>query len=365
MVNLNTFMNSGIKSIAQTASRFYLHDVHGQYFMVKTINHLRKASKTRAKYEAQGIHVPPFLISSITSDCNLHCTGCYARANGIVESKQSPFDMTTSDWERVFTEATELGISFNLLAGGEPLMRRDVIETAAKFDSLIFPIFTNGTMFSESYLALFAKHRHLIPVLSIEGDQTETDLRRGTGVFKKVATALDTFKEKGILFGLSITVTAENEAEVTDPLFVSELREKGCGLIFYVEYVPVAAGNDQLVLDGTNLQAFQQRVVTLKRAKENQGLILLSFPGDEEQMGGCLAAGRGFFHINRNGGAEPCPFSPFSELNVKQQSILEVLQSPFFARVRDISAKEFLTHAGGCTLFENEKKVLAAVDKKS
>ncbi|MDR1136342.1 MAG: hypothetical protein LBL49_09235 [Clostridiales Family XIII bacterium] len=40
------------------------------------------------------------------------------------------------------------------------------------------------------------------------------------------------------------------------------------------------------------------------------------------------------------GGAEPCPFSPYSAMNLKTQSILEVLHSPFFEKVREISASE-------------------------
>ena len=86
---------------------------------------------------------------------------------------------------------------------------------------------------------------------------------------------------------------------------------------------------------------------------------MLSFPGDEESMGGCLAAGRGFFHINAAGGAEPCPFSPYSELNVKERSIIEVLQSQFFCKVREISAAEAGNHDGGCTLFQFKNDVAA------
>lgn len=88
---------------------------------------------------------------------------------------------------------------------------------------------------------------------------------------------------------------------------------------------------------------------------------MLSFPGDEQEMGGCLAAGRGFFHINATGGAEPCPFSPYSHMNLKEQSIISVLESPFFEKVREISAAEALNHKGGCTLFQFEDEVKGIV----
>lgn len=47
-------------------------------------------------------------------------------------------------------------------------------------------------------------------------------------------------------------------------------------------------------------------------------MVFLSFSGDEKYVGGCLAAGRGFFHINANGEVEPCPFSPYSDVNSKE-----------------------------------------------
>ena len=85
-------------------------------------------------------------------------------------------------------------------------------------------------------------------------------------------------------------------------------------------------------------------------------MLFLSFPGDEKTSGGCLAAGRGFFHINSHGGAEPCPASPYSDMNVRNASLLEVLESKLFKSLRDegILMDE---HESGCVLFENKEKV--------
>ncbi len=357
MIRLNDFMNSGIKSIYDTAGQFYLGNRRGQAFMLHMVPALRTSTKIREQYEHNGIHIPSFLISSISTACNLHCAGCYARANGDCSDERSQEEMDLADWQRVFTEASEIGIPFILLAGGEPLIHRDIIELAAQFDNIVFPIFTNGTLIDEGYLMLFDKHRNLIPVLSIEGREAQTDKRRGRGISKTIWNAAQALRDKGILYGTSITVTSENKDDVTDGGFVHDLRERGCGLIFYIEYVPVEENTEHLVLSSDELQILQERINALKSDRQNKGIIMLSFPGDEEAMGGCLAAGRGFFHINANGGAEPCPFSPYSEMNLKRKSILEVLQSPFFERVREISMLETLGHKGGCTLFQHEDEV--------
>lgn len=356
MLNLNIFLNDGIKAIADTAGRFYAGNARGRAFIIHLIANLKKSAETREKYEEKAVHIPPFLIASIAAQCNLHCAGCYAYANhGCGGVRQE--EMTAADWERIFSEAAAVGVSFILLAGGEPLLRRDLIERAARFDRMVFPIFTNGTMLDEEYLTLFAQYRHLIPVISIEGEEEQTDRRRGEGVYQQTMRAAAALKERGILFGASITVTAENQTDVTESLFLANLRELGCGLVFFVEYVPAEADTEHLVLNDEELRRLQERIEARRHERANRGMIMLSFPGDEDLMGGCLAAGRGFFHINANGGAEPCPFSPYSEMNLKEQTILEVLQSPFFAKVREISAAEALTHQGGCTLFRHQEEV--------
>ena len=78
-------------------------------------------------------------------------------------------------------------------------------------------------------------------------------------------------------------------------------------------------------------------------------------------MGGCLAAGRGFFHISQSGGAEPCPFSPFSVANVAEKGLLGVLEDPFFAKVREVEQRHAAEHAGGCTLFLHQSEVREAL----
>lgn len=312
MVNLNDFMNKGIKNIAHIAARFYLGNFQGQSFMVHMASALYKSSKIRAQQEQNGTHIPPFLIASVATQCNLWCSGCYARANGSCGDGPLQEQLSAEDWRRLFQEASDLGVSFILLAGGEPLLRRDVIEAAAAFDNMIFPVFTNGTLLDDDYLNLFDQHRNLVPVLSMEGDAAKTDARRGDGVSEQVAEAIRQLKTRGILFGSSITVTTENQIAVTDSSFVSSLRESGCGVIFYVEYVPVEKGTEHLILKDEDLHTLEAQLESLRNHKKNKGLILLSFPGDEEKMGGCLAAGRGFFHISATGSAEPCPFSPYS-----------------------------------------------------
>lgn len=352
-MNLNLFMECGISGLMRTAARFYLSDSKGRAFLSGILPEIHKSAKIRERHEQAGTHVPPFLIASIASQCNLRCSGCYARANGCDDSAVTG-DLRAAKWEAIFTEASGLGVSFILLAGGEPLTRPDVIHMASGFSNIIFPVFTNGTMMTEEIVRLFDDCRNLIPVISLEGDADSTDRRRGEGVYTQSATAMAHLKEKNILFGASVTVTRENMCAVTSDAFVSEIRGKGCGLVFFVEYVPVAEDTEELVLRDRDVHDLKKNAAALK--KRFSDMIIISFPGDEEAMGGCLASRRGFFHINSRGGAEPCPFSPFSAHSLKTHSIAEVLRSGFFGELRELAANAE-HQQGGCTLFGCKEKV--------
>jgi MoaA/NifB/PqqE/SkfB family radical SAM enzyme len=87
------------------------------------------------------------------------------------------------------------------------------------------------------------------------------------------------------------------------------LRALGAKVAFFVDYVPADAGTEALAPGDAERDFLARRLDELR--KQPDSMIYVSFPGDEQFSDGCLAAGRGFFHINPTGGAEPCPFSPY------------------------------------------------------
>jgi MoaA/NifB/PqqE/SkfB family radical SAM enzyme len=313
----------------------------------------KAAAKKRLQSDTLATSVPPFLIASIATKCNLHCVGCYARANRTCTDEMSKDEMSSERWGRIFREARTLGISFVLLAGGEPLERADVLDEAAKTPELIFPVFTNGTLFTPAMLERFDLHRNLIPVISIEGNRQQTDHRRGEGVFETIQQTMKDMAHLGIFYGVSITVTKDNLDTVIDDSFISSLRESGCRLIFLVEYVP-ADGNMKPALNEKDRAVLETRQNDLK--VHYQDMIILSFPGDEKRMGGCLAAGRGFFHINAFGDAEPCPFSPYSDISLKNSNLRDALNSALFSKIRE-NHFDNQNHVGGCTLFPRKAEI--------
>ena len=209
---------------------------------------------------------------------------------------------------------------------------------------------------TDRHLELLEKCRNIVPVISIEGEREETDTRRGTGVYDTVMEKMDELHEMGIIYGVSVTVTKENLEKVYSDSFLDSLRSRGCKAVFYIEFTPVSDEGTHLAPDDDDREYMAGRVDELRMNK--QDMIYISFPGDEKSSGGCLAAGRGFFHINSHGGAEPCPFSPYSDINVKDTSLKEALRSKLFTALRssDILADD---HKGGCVLNEKRDQVEA------
>lgn len=352
-MNLTGYLNASIKQIVWKAFFVSITNAKERRFLIRAAAAQKAAARKRLRSQREGGSIPPFLIASIATQCNLHCSGCYARANHACTDTAAGEELSAARWGELFDQAEELGISFLLLAGGEPFERPDVLNEAVKRHKLIFPVFTNGTLFTEKILEQIDQNRNLIPVVSVEGDSIQTDARRGQGTYEIILRAMKKMKNRGIFFGVSITVTRQNFDTVASAEFIAALSKNGCGLILYVEYVPVDGRND-LALRETERKILDERKAQLGR--RFSGLIFLSFPGDEKQMDGCLAAGRGFFHINAFGGAEACPFSPYGDTNLRHGSIKQALDSELFGKIRG-SGLSSENHTGGCVLFEKKKKV--------
>lgn len=352
--DLQEYLTRGVERVVADALRASLKNPKESAFMLKFAAASKAASEKRIAAEKQGLHIPSFLIASITGSCNLHCAGCYSRYNGSTTDTEPVEQLSSTEWLRIFDEADELGISFIILAGGEPTLRRDIIEAAGKKQNILFPVFTNGTFIGERYFELFDKCRNLIPIMSIEGGKEVTDARRGNGIYDRLITNMTELQRRGLVFGASVTLTSENAEEVSSDKFLGELEKLGCKAVIFVEYVPVTDESKELAPGDREREILDKAIERLRAG--NSEMMYVSFPGDEKSSGGCFAAGRGFFHINSHGGAEPCPFSPYSDINVKDTSLREAISSPLFTALRD---GDILLddHEGGCVLYQKRALV--------
>jgi MoaA/NifB/PqqE/SkfB family radical SAM enzyme len=304
-----------------------------------------RATRVRARHEKAGTHVPPFLIYSATGECNLDCAGCYDK----LLHRFDRAELSAAQMRRVLAEARELGVSIMLLAGGEPLLRRELLDITVEFPEILFLLFTNGSLLDDERILKLKRQRHVIPVLSIEGDESRTDDRRGDGTYRYVVEAMERLRRRRVFFGTSTTLTSENFELHLDANHLRSLIRRGCRLFYSINYIPVEPGTEHLQLKPEQVDDLERRLAAFREALP---AIFIAFPHDEVALGGCLAAGRGFLHINAYGDVEPCPFSPYSDTNLVDVSFKEALASPLLQSI--LTSGVVLDETDGqCALWKN------------
>ncbi|MEW6574391.1 MAG: radical SAM protein [Bacillota bacterium] len=270
-----------------------------------------------------GVHIPNFFLVDPTSDCNLRCEGCWAG----MYAKHDTLDFETLD--RLMNEAKELGIYWVVMSGGEPFKYPHLIRLAKKHPDLAFMVYTNGTLITEKTADAIVEAGNLSPAISLEGWREQTDARRGKGVFDRIMRAMDALRERGAVFGISITITKYNVNEVTSDEFVDFLIEKGAVYGWTFHYIPVGRNpNLDLMVTPDQRAYLAERIPYIRTHKQIQ---IADFWNDGALTCGCIAGGRMYFHISASGNVEPCAFAHFSVDNIKGKTLLEVLKNPLFA----------------------------------
>lgn len=292
-------------------------------------------------------NIPWLILMDPTSACNLHCTGCWAAQYG------HKMNLTFDELDSIITQGKELGIYYYMYTGGEPLVRKkDIIRLCEKHSDCMFHAFTNGTLVDEEFCQEMKRVGNLMLAISIEGYEDVNDMRRGEGVYQKVMKTFDLLKKNGLIFGTSICYTSANYKAVTSDEFLDMLVEKGCRFNMYFHYMPV--GNDasvELLPDKEQREYMYHRVREI-RSKNGRQLFAMDFQNDGEFVGGCIAGGRNYFHINANGDAEPCVFIHYSGANIRENTLLECLKQPLFMAYRD--GQPFNeNHLRPCPMLEN------------
>lgn len=255
--------------------------------------------------------------------------------------------MSEQELRNVVAQARDLGVSMVALAGGEPLTRPEILDITRDHPEIVFLVVTNGSLLNDHLLTRMQAQRNVIPLLSLEGFEGETDCRRGEGVYDAARGAMEQMRQRRMFFGTSVMVTRRNFGLVTSRVFARELVARGCKLFFYVDYVPIQEGTEHLVPSEAQRRSEPLTMNLFRR--EFPGLFLAS-SASEQAFGGCMAAGRGFIHVSAEGDLEPCPFSPFADVNLRKVTLRDALQSTFLRKIRE--SDEHLTESeGGCALW--------------
>ncbi|WP_027089714.1 radical SAM protein [Thomasclavelia saccharogumia] len=322
------------------------------FFVNSALSGWSKQEELRKKY---GCNIPWTILLDPTSACNLHCTGCWAAEYG------NKLNLSIDEIDSIIQQGKQLGIYMYIYTGGEPLVRKkDLIKICEKHNDCIFLCFTNATLIDEEFANEMLRVGNFVPAISLEGFETATDGRRGEGVYNKVIEAIELLHRKKLIYGISSCYTSANFDSITSEEFFDKLIDLGAYFIWYFHYMPV--GNDA---SPDLMPTSEQRTETYQRIRHYRAtkpLFAMDFQNDAEYVGGCIAGGRRYLHINAHGDVDPCVFIHYSDSNIREKTLLEALQSPMMMAYHDNQPfNENMLRP--CPMLENPEKLRAMVAK--
>ena len=273
--------------------------------------------------EKEDINVPWAILLDPTSACNLHCTGCWAAEYG------NRLNLFLEELDSIVTQGKAMGTYMYIFTGGEPLVRKkDVIALCEKHSDCEFLSFTNGTLIDEEFCQEMLRVKNFVPAISLEGFEEANDGRRGGGVYDKVMKAMELLKEHRLPFGISVCYTSKNYKDVSSEEFFDMLIDAGALFVWFFHYMPVGNNAAPELLPAPDQRA--QMYHRIREFRNTKPIFSMDFQNDAEYVGGCIAGGRRYLHINARGDVEPCVFIHYSNVNIRETTLLDALKSPLF-----------------------------------
>ena len=277
--------------------------------------------KQEAMRDQYHCNIPWAILLDPTSACNLRCTGCWA-----AEYKQN---LTYEEIDSIINQGVKLGTHVYIYTGGEPLVRKhDLINLCEAHPDCAFLSFTNATLIDEEFVQNMIRVANFVPAISVEGFEEATDARRGEGTYAKVSRAMELLRENGLPFGVSCCYTSANASSIASEEFFDWLIEKGALFAWVFTYMPVGVGSPTSLMVHADQREHLYRFI--REMREKKPLFTLDFQNDGEFVGGCIAGGRRYLHINAAGDVEPCVFAHYANVNIRETSLLDALRSPLF-----------------------------------
>ena len=308
--------------------------------------------KSRVKH---GCNIPWAVLMDPTSACNLHCTGCWAAEYG------RNLNLSYDELDAIIRQGKELGTHVYIYTGGEPLVRkRDLIRLCEAHPDCAFLSFTNGTLIDEEFCQEMIRVKNFVPAISVEGFEAATDGRRGEGTFGKVTHAFELLREHGLPFGVSCCYTSANAGSIASEEFFDWMIDQGVLFAWIFTYFPVGvdAPTDLMVTPGQREHLYR----FVRKMRQEKPLFTLDFQNDGEFVGGCIAGGRRYLHINAAGDVEPCVFAHYANANIRESSLLDALKSPLFMAYHD--GQPFNDNLlRPCPILENQNMLAEMVER--
>lgn len=290
----------------------------------------------------QGDYYPAFLFISITNACNLACKGCW------VTQTDPVVELSLEDIHRIINESKKQGCYFFGILGGEPLLYERLLDIFKMHRDCYFQLFTNGTLLNDVIAGELSRVGNVTPLISIEGLETESDIRRGgKGVYQSAVHGLDACRRHKLVTGVATSICRTNYTELVHESFVQEMYRRGAHYLWYYIYRPVGVDpSHDLVLTEEQVNGLRQFIVD-QRTKVR--MLIVDAYWDHEGRAQCPAATGISHHINPWGDIEPCPVIQFACDSIHDGPLKDTFSRSMFLR----DTRNLMTQTTrGCILME-------------
>jgi len=337
----------------------------------------------------------PYVVSwNLTYRCNLACEHCYLDAGSSPQVRTENFadrsELGTEECFRVIDEiATFAPECLTILTGGEPLLRRDILEIVqrAAERELWVVVGTNGVRITENVAGRLAEAgaRGLSLSLDALDPDRHDGFRKVRGAWQNTVEGAQILNRTGLPFIVQTTAGSHNVGELDA---IADFAHERLAAKVWNLYLLVPTGRGQFVSDMTPAQydevlaslyriqkKYKSRMVVnakcaphyIKTVLENASVETDPSSTDAESpglspiriysggAGGC-PAGTHYMGIRPNGDVTPCPYLPVFAGNLRGSSLADLwTSSEVFTDIRRRSSLggrcgdcEMNAHCGGC-----------------
>jgi heme d1 biosynthesis radical SAM protein NirJ len=201
------------------------------------------AAAERAGTMAPARHVKPpgpVVIWNLIRRCNLTCQHCYA----LSADHDYAGELSGTEVATVMDDLKALTVPVLILSGGEPLMRRDLFDIAARAKAMRFYVglSTNGTLIDAPMADRVAAAGFDYVGISLDGIKATHDkFRRLEGAFDRSLAAVQLLRERGVKVGLRFTMTAINAHDL--PVLLQLMRDEQVDKFYFSHLNYAGRGN--------------------------------------------------------------------------------------------------------------------------
>ena len=289
----------------------------------------------------------------VTASCNLTCTHCFA---GQLPRKEPPLSL--SELDQLFQQLAALGCFRLGLTGGEPLLRKDLLEIldCATGHGLHPCLTTNALLLNENLARELGKRRLVWLNVSLEGASAESnDPVRGQGTWGRVRDKVDLLRRHA-RFTMAFTINSRNAEEIAECAQLA--RDWGASTAVFRPLYPAGSALEHLDL----MPSYEQYSQALLNLQGDLNVLDPFTPASRNRLAGRTYSGPGcgaanlVCSVSLGGDVNPCSFlgQDFALDNLRQRTFREIWNDgQAFQRLRGKLDEDF---QGGCRA---RSKVLA------